>query len=101
MTPIEIKIMNDEIRILKAFNKQTPECINLLVDTIKTKNNFYIIKEYNNCGSLKSLLEEGLNLTVKEIAIIFNKVLKALQIIHSLGIIHRNLSIANILINII
>jgi predicted Ser/Thr protein kinase len=69
-----------------------------MVDAIEENGQHYIIMEYVAGGSLRDLLEAGKPLSVTRILEITLELADALSRAHHLGIIHRNLKPANVLL---
>ena len=65
----------------------------------KTKRHFYLVVEYCNGGDLDTLLEHGLYLSERHVQYIFREVLKGMREMHELGILHRDIKNANILLH--
>ena len=98
--PKYIKYFNNEISILrKLFHKN----IVRLEDLKKTTNHYYVIMEYCNGGSLTDCLEKYKNLyhrpfTEEIVQHIMRQIVSAINYIHDLKIIHRDLKLDNILV---
>ena len=54
---------------------------------------------YCNAGDLETLIEQGLNLSEKHARFIYREVLKGMKLMHELGILHRDIKNANILLH--
>jgi serine/threonine protein kinase len=67
--------------------------------SFKTKRHFYLIVEYCNGGDLENLLEQGLYLSERHIRYIYREVLKGMREMHEIGILHRDIKNANILLH--
>ena len=75
-----------------------------IVEIKKTHHHYFIIFEYCNGGTLKSCLEKYKNIynrpfTEKIVQHIMRQIVSAVKYIHDLNIIHRNLSLENIVVN--
>lgn len=70
-----------------------------LYQTIKTSSNIYMIMEYCNGSDLAVLLNVRKMLTQREVALILRQVIKGLIEIWQLHMIHRDMKLANILLN--
>ena len=68
--------------------------------SFKTKRHFYLIVEYCNVGDLETLLEQGLYLSERHVRFIYREVLKGMKEMHEMGILHRDIKNANILLHI-
>ena len=94
------KYFNNEIAILrKLYHKNIIKLDGLK----KTKNHYYVIMEYCNGGTLSECLEKYKNLyhrsfTEEIVQCLMRQIVSALNYIHDLGIIHRDLKLDNILI---
>ena len=95
-----IKYFNNEISILrKLYHKN----IVRLEDLKKTNNHYYVIMEYCNGGSLSDCLEKYKSIyhssfTEEIVQHIMRQVVSAVNYIHGLRIIHRDLKLDNILV---
>ena len=98
--PKYIKYFNNEISILnKLFHKNIVK----LEALKKTKNHYYVIMEYCNGGTLTECLEKYKNLyhrpfTEEIVQHIMRQVVSAVNYMHDLRIIHRDLKLDNILV---
>ena len=96
--PIIKKYLNFEIEIMKELRNH-PYIINL-VDLIQSHNNFYIIMEYCNGGSLSDCLEKnGKPFSIEIIQYFMRQIVEGLKYVHSKKIIHRDIKLENILVN--
>ena len=99
--PSYIKYFINEITILKeVYHKNIVQIESLK----KTSNNYYIIMEYCNGGTLqenidKYKLKYGRPLEEKHIQHIMRQLVDTINHLHSKGIIHRDLKPENILLN--
>ena len=65
----------------------------------KTKRHFYLIVEYCNAGDLETLLEQGLYMSERHVRFVYREVLKGMKSMNELGILHRDIKNANILLH--
>lgn len=65
---------------------------------LSSDGRLYIVSEFVDGSSLKKLLAEQRTLPEQEAISIFNQVLSALALVHERGLIHRDITPANILI---
>ena len=98
--PKYIKYFNNEIAILKKLYHKN---IVKLETLKKTKNHYYVIMEYCNGGTLTECLEKYKNLyhrpfTEEIVQHIMRQVVSAVNYMHDLKIIHRDLKLDNILV---
>jgi len=70
-----------------------------LFQTIKTSSNIYMIQELCNGFDLGVLLKMRKRLTQAEARQIMHKVVQGIKVIWELGIIHRDMKLANILLH--
>ncbi|MGN0159434.1 MAG: serine/threonine protein kinase [Brotaphodocola sp.] len=68
-------------------------------DFFQEKNTAYIVMEYIEGQSLKELVEEKGRLPMNEVLTVLNPILDSLQIIHKSGLLHRDISPRNIMID--
>lgn len=86
-----------ETEIMKVLNN-TPNIIHLL-NIYENTDTLYLVMEYCGGGSLLSYLEmKNFSLSEQEAKIIIYNIFLAIAHIHSLGIIHRDIKIENILL---
>ena len=95
-----IKYFNNEISILKKLYHKN---IVRLEELKKTTNHYYVIMEYCNGGSLTDCLEKYKNIyhrpfTEEIVQHIMRQIVSAVNYIHGLRIIHRDLKLDNILV---
>ena len=95
------KLLKNEIKLLKLLNH--PNIIKL-EDVKSTKDNYYLVMEYANGGSIEEYLEKYEEKNKKyfseEIIQYFMKqIMNALKYIHSQKVIHRDLKLENIMLN--
>ena len=93
--------LNSEVKTLIGLNHNN---IIKIVEIKKTHHHYFIIFEYCNGGTLKSCLEKYKNIynrpfTEKIVQHIMRQIVSAVKYIHDLNIIHRNLSLENIVVN--
>jgi len=70
-----------------------------LHNKIETKNHMYMIQDYCNGLDLAVLLEIRKKLTQQEVGLILRHVVGGLNDIWDAGIIHRDIKLANVLLN--
>ena len=98
--PKYIKYFNNEISILRRLYHKN---IIKLEELKKTTNHYYVIMEYCNGGTLTECLEKYKRLyrrpfTEEIVQHIMRQVVDAINYIHDLKIIHRDLKLDNILV---
>lgn len=87
-----------EVSILK--NSNHPNILKLEKSLCSSKDKLaLIIMEYMNVGSLKSLIDRGVELSEEKIACIFKQVVDGLIYLHNNNIAHRDIKPGNILLN--
>jgi serine/threonine protein kinase len=69
------------------------------VDAIKTPSSFYLLTELCNGGDLEKLLRMRSRISEEESRLILIELAKGLQELHSKGILHRDLKLANVLLH--
>ena len=95
------KYIENEINILKRINHHNI----IRIENLKmTQNHYYFFTDYCNGGSLKACLDKFIQtyhrpFTEEIVQYIMNQIFNAIQYIHSLEIIHNNLTLGNILVN--
>jgi hypothetical protein len=87
-----------EIQMMQTLKHQN---IVDYIDAYKWKNDLWVVMEFMGGGSLTEILElyKTLQLTEPQIALLCFEALKALEYIHSLHRIHRDIKSDNILLN--
>ncbi len=85
-----------EINLMKNLNHNS---IVRILETIETSNYILIIMEHINGGDLLSFVKKRTKLNEKTSKIIFKQLIISLKYIHSKGIIHRDIKLDNILID--
>ena len=98
--PKYLKYFNNEITILRKLHHKN---IVRLEDLKKTANHYYVIMEYCNGGTLTECLEKYKNIhhspfTEEIVQHIMRQIVSAINYIHDLRIIHRDLKLDNILV---
>ena len=98
---LKLKNINYEINILQCFDH--PNIVKIK-DIKKAINHYNIFLEYINGGSLSKCLKKymekyGHELSEEIIQYLMRQIIDALICIHNKNIIHKNLSLHNIMIN--
>ena len=99
--PSYCKYFVNEVSILRNIYHKN---IVKIEDLKKTKHHYYIIMEYCNGGSLKDNLDKYMNkyekpFPEKVVQHIMRQIVSALNYLHGLKIVHRDLKLDNILVN--
>ncbi len=89
------KIYN-EINIMKSLRHNS---IVKILETIETENYILIIMENISGGNLLSFIKKRTKLNEKTSRFIFRQLISSIKFIHSKGIIHRDIKLDNILID--
>ena len=92
--------LQNEINYLKSFDH--PNIIKLY-DVKVTQQDIYLVMEYCNGGSLKKVLNNyqlkyGKPFSEEIVQYFMKQILKAVEYLHNLGIVHRDLKLENILL---
>jgi len=85
-----------EIDLLKSLSH--PNIVKY-IQHVSTKTHVYIIMEYIENGSLRSLLRKCGNLPELLVCTYLEQVLRGLQYLHHQGVIHRDIKAANLLVS--
>lgn len=85
---------SNEISILNKINN--PHIIKF-IQMLRTANNYYLIYEYCNGGTLDELLKKKKFLPEQEALKIFSQLLSAFKVLFKENILHRDLKPSNIL----
>ena len=88
--------INHEINLMKNLRHSS---VVKLLDTFETKNYILIIMENISGGDLLSFIKKRTKLNEKICKFIFKQLLQAIKFIHSKNIIHRDIKLDNILID--
>ena len=99
--PQYCKYFVNEVSILRNISHKN---IVKIIDLKKTKNHYYIIMEFCNGGSLGKNLEKYMEMykkpfSEKIVQYIMRQVVSAVNYLHELKIVHRDLKLDNILLN--
>ena len=96
--------LKNKIYGLAILNKLNHQNIAKVIELKKTKNHYYIITEYINGGKLSYNLKEYMkkkqeSFSEKIVQHLMKQIIDALIYIHKQNIIHKNLTLDNILVN--
>eukprot|EP01041_Mallomonas_annulata_P010167 gene10167-21193_t len=83
---------------VETIKKLAHENIVQYVGTQQSSNNFYILLEYVDRGSLRQYYQKHGALKESQVAYCMNQMLHGLQYLHGVGIAHRDIKGANILL---
>lgn len=89
--------INFETSILKSLYHVN---VVKIYETFETPKFFMITMEYISCGDLLSYVRKRSKLTETVAKFIFKQIIRALKYIHSRGVVHRDIKLDNILIDI-
>ena len=97
LTPRLFNNLKNEIDILSKI--ESPHVVRL-VDIQRTENNFYLVMELCNAGDLECLKEiRGGRFSELEARIILRQLVAGFKEIYKKQVMHRDLKLANILVN--
>jgi serine/threonine protein kinase len=85
--------IEEEIRIMKRLNHNN---VVKFYDSYETETHFYIVMQYLPKGSLESDLDPYRVYSEQECKKYFSQLVSAVQHLHSNGILHRDIQLANI-----
>ncbi|OHS99800.1 CAMK family protein kinase [Tritrichomonas foetus] len=86
-----------EISLIRRFNH--PSIIKMYdVLHVLSTNTAYVVLEWADCGSLKSLINKRYLFTDNQLSSIFRQVIQGLKYVHSQGIAHEDIKPSNLLL---
>lgn len=90
-------MIEKEVLIIKSI--EHPHIVKLH-ETLATSNNYYLIFEFCAKGDLEKYLQENLGtlLTLDNVRKLIKCIGQAVQHLHSMGIAHRDIKLANVLL---
>ena len=95
-TSSQLSGIEAEVTTMKGLSHEN---IIRFLDTMKENGVFLIFLEYADCGSLRYFYQQRGRLLERRASYCIKQVLEGLSYLHSLGIAHRDLKGANILIS--
>ncbi|EPX70510.1 STE/STE20/YSK protein kinase Nak1 [Schizosaccharomyces octosporus yFS286] len=95
----EVSDIQKEITVLSELKQRESENIVKYHGSYLVGTDLWIIMDYCQGGSVRTLMEAG-QITEPYISIILRETLQALKFIHHAGIIHRDIKAANILVSV-
>eukprot|EP00347_Sterkiella_histriomuscorum_P006666 403351897 len=94
------KQIKSEIKIMRKVTVTTnPLQFVHIWQVMEDQENLYIFQDYKRGGTLKSYIKQEGYLKPKDAKIIITKIFQAVSKLHSLGIVHRDLTLCNILLD--
>ena len=73
--------------------------ITKILELFETEDNIFIIMEYINGGNLFSFIKKTRKLSEKTAKFLFKQIIEGIKYIHSKNIVHRDIKLENILID--
>ena len=70
-----------------------------ILETFESDKYILIIMEYISGGNLQNFVKKRRKLTEKTAKILFKQIIEGIQYIHSQGIVHRDIKLENILLD--
>jgi serine/threonine protein kinase len=94
----KISSLYNEINFLKLFSNINHENLVKTYEIYENQNDIYCIIDYVSNNNLYNYLIKNPNITLKEIKKIIKQILNGISYIETLGIIHQDLKLENIMI---
>ena len=88
--------LNNEISIL--LDIYHPNILKI-IEIKETKDKIFLVTEYYNGGTLEEYLEKNKPLSEEIVQFLMRQIIDAVKYLHNKKIVHRNLSLSNIMIN--
>ncbi|EAX95831.1 CAMK family protein kinase [Trichomonas vaginalis G3] len=86
-----------EVKILKKIKHENIVRLHEVL-YVPQKNQYYMIMEWGNCGSLQDIINSGINLSEMTISSIFKQIVHGLSYLHGQGFVHQDIKPSNVLI---
>jgi len=70
-----------------------------MADRMKSKNSYYLILDYCNAGDLATYMSVHDKIAESEAREIIYQIVNGMNHLHSIGVLHRDLKLANVLLH--
>ena len=96
VTSNQLKNIENEVLVLERTNHAS---IVSMVDRMKSKKSYYLILDFCNGGDMASYMSKYKRLGEAEARVVARQLVEGMSHLHSLGVVHRDLKLANILLH--
>jgi serine/threonine protein kinase len=95
----ELEFQQYEVNVLKVLKEAQIELVPRIIDIFEDATFLSIVMDYYNAPNLLTWLKQNPDVYENKIKAIFLKICQTLDSLHSMGIVHRDIKLENILID--